>query len=151
MSTSFNSGPRSPATSSRLQLGGVGGLSRAIRSSSSKKPPEPLRRAIADCLSSSLLSVQVSSSALVSEASRTLRVCMVVDFLILVSQIPEIFELLNLGFSSVWVWFGVDLNCESVVDILYIVVCVYGIVILVICRFFFMVIDWGFMLFEMIE
>ncbi|KAJ9539998.1 hypothetical protein OSB04_026504 [Centaurea solstitialis] len=73
MSTSFNSGPRSPATSSRLQLGGVGGISRAIRSSSSKKPPEPLRRAIADCLSSSLLSVQGSSSALVSEASRTLR------------------------------------------------------------------------------
>ncbi|KAD5962008.1 hypothetical protein E3N88_13481 [Mikania micrantha] len=72
MSTSFNSGPRSPATSSRLQLGGVGGLSRAIRSSSSKKPPEPLRRAIADCLSSSLLSAG-SSSAIVSEASRTLR------------------------------------------------------------------------------
>nr|XP_043632397.1 uncharacterized protein LOC122603688 [Erigeron canadensis]XP_043632398.1 uncharacterized protein LOC122603688 [Erigeron canadensis] len=73
MSTSFNSGPRSPATSSRLQLGGVGGLSRAIRSSSSKKPPEPLRRAIADCLSSALLSVHGSSSAVVSEASRTLR------------------------------------------------------------------------------
>lgn len=73
MSTSFNSGPRSPATSSRLQLGGVGGISRAMRSSSSKKPPEPLRRAIADCLSSSLLSVQGSSSAVVSEASRTLR------------------------------------------------------------------------------
>ncbi|KAL8210685.1 hypothetical protein R6Q57_005122 [Mikania cordata] len=72
MSTSFNSGPRSPATSSRLQLGGVGGVSRAIRSSSSKKPPEPLRRAIADCLSSSLLSAG-SSSAIVSEASRTLR------------------------------------------------------------------------------
>lgn len=44
-----------------------------MRSSSSKKPPEPLRRAIADCLSSSLLSVQGSSSAVVSEASRTLR------------------------------------------------------------------------------
>ncbi|KAK1421276.1 hypothetical protein QVD17_23476 [Tagetes erecta] len=73
MSSSFNSGPRSPATSSRLQLGGVGGVSRAIRSSSSKKPPEPLRRAIADCLSSSLLSVHGSSSAVVSEASRTLR------------------------------------------------------------------------------
>ncbi|KAK9071800.1 hypothetical protein SSX86_008229 [Deinandra increscens subsp. villosa] len=73
MSTSFNSGPRSPATSSRLQLGGVGGVSRAIRSSFSKKPPEPLRRAIADCLSSSLLSVHGSSSAVVSEASRTLR------------------------------------------------------------------------------
>ncbi|KAI3705149.1 hypothetical protein L1987_75382 [Smallanthus sonchifolius] len=73
MSTSFNSGPRSPATSSRLQLGGVGGVSRAIRSSSSKKPPEPLRRAISDCLSSSLLSVHGSSSSVVSEASRTLR------------------------------------------------------------------------------
>ncbi|KAJ0790827.1 hypothetical protein HanLR1_Chr00c3391g0878071 [Helianthus annuus] len=74
MSTSFNSNPRSPATSSRLQLGGVGGVSRAIRSSSSKKPPEPLRRAIADCLSSSLISVHGSSSAVISEASRTLRV-----------------------------------------------------------------------------
>ncbi|KAF5799947.1 hypothetical protein HanXRQr2_Chr07g0310341 [Helianthus annuus] len=73
MSTSFNSNPRSPATSSRLQLGGVGGVSRAIRSSSSKKPPEPLRRAIADCLSSSLISVHGSSSAVISEASRTLR------------------------------------------------------------------------------
>ncbi|XP_076911738.1 uncharacterized protein LOC143569799 [Bidens hawaiensis] len=71
MSSSFNSGPRSPATSSRLQLGGVGGVSRAMRSSFSKKPPEPLRRAITDCLSSSLLSVHASSSF---EASRTLRV-----------------------------------------------------------------------------
>ncbi|XP_071705820.1 uncharacterized protein [Rutidosis leptorrhynchoides] len=73
MSTSFNSGPRSPATSSRLQLGGVGGISRAIRSSSSRKPPEPLRRAIADCLSSSLISVHGSSSAVITDASRTLR------------------------------------------------------------------------------
>ncbi|GKU91905.1 hypothetical protein SLEP1_g5713 [Rubroshorea leprosula] len=63
--------------SSRLQVVGSG-LSR-LRSSSVKKPPEPLRRAVADCLSSASASGPSSfhhgsSSTLLSEASRTLRV-----------------------------------------------------------------------------
>ncbi|GLT31371.1 hypothetical protein SLA2020_061130 [Shorea laevis] len=62
--------------SSRLQVVGSG-LSR-LRSSSVKKPPEPLRRAVADCLSSASASGPSSfhhgsSSTLLSEASRTLR------------------------------------------------------------------------------
>lgn len=70
MSTSF-SPSRSPG-STRLQLGAVSRL----RSSSLKKPPEPLRRAVADCLSSSsssTSSLHGSPSPVVSEASRTLR------------------------------------------------------------------------------
>ncbi|KNA10940.1 hypothetical protein SOVF_139590 [Spinacia oleracea] len=95
MSSSYNSPSRSPgrgtaastmttaaATAARLQLGAVSRL----RSSSLKKPPEPLRRAVADSLSSSSSSSSFSSiSALsshhpssspsihASEASRTLR------------------------------------------------------------------------------
>ncbi|XP_057788947.1 uncharacterized protein LOC131005863 isoform X1 [Salvia miltiorrhiza] len=61
MSTSF-SPSRAPAIS-RMQLGAAS-MSR-LRSSSIKKPPEPLRRAVADCLSAAAPS-QV-------EASRTLR------------------------------------------------------------------------------
>ncbi|KAL8518280.1 hypothetical protein ACS0TY_009587 [Phlomoides rotata] len=61
MSTSY-SPSRAPAIA-RMQLGGAS-VSR-LRSSSSKKPPEPLRRAVADCLSAAAPS-QV-------EASRTLR------------------------------------------------------------------------------
>ncbi|KAL3521065.1 hypothetical protein ACH5RR_019214 [Cinchona calisaya] len=71
MTTSFNSPSRSPA-SGRIQLGGGGSASR-LRSSSLKKPPEPLRRAVADCLSSSAPSNHGSASATASEASRTLR------------------------------------------------------------------------------
>ncbi|CAK9176484.1 unnamed protein product [Ilex paraguariensis] len=71
MSTSY-SPSRSPA-SSRFLLGGVGAASR-LRSSSLKKQPEPLRRAVADCLSSSTTSQHSTSSALASEPSRTLRV-----------------------------------------------------------------------------
>ncbi|CAK9156092.1 unnamed protein product, partial [Ilex paraguariensis] len=70
MSTSY-SPSRSPA-SSRFLLGGVGAASR-LRSSSLKKQPEPLRRAVADCLSSSTTSQHSTSSALASEPSRTLR------------------------------------------------------------------------------
>ncbi|XP_074280627.1 uncharacterized protein LOC141605646 isoform X2 [Silene latifolia] len=90
MSSSYNSPSRSPgrgsttaaAAAARLQLGAVSRL----RSSSLKKPPEPLRRAVADSLSSSASSSTFSSiSALsshhlasspsvhASEASRTLR------------------------------------------------------------------------------
>ncbi|KAM6598914.1 hypothetical protein CsatA_018523 [Cannabis sativa] len=64
--------------SSRFQLGGLGGVSR-LRSSSHKKPPEPLRRAVADCLSSSSSSASsshhgtTSFTVLLTEASRTLR------------------------------------------------------------------------------
>ncbi|KAI3470701.1 hypothetical protein Pfo_027364 [Paulownia fortunei] len=61
MSTSY-SPSRSPAIS-RMQLGGA--TASRLRSSSLKKPPEPLRRAVADCLSAAAPS-QV-------EASRTLR------------------------------------------------------------------------------
>lgn len=69
--TSFNnnSPSRSPNVGPRLQLG-VGGASR-LRSSSLKKPPEPLRRAVADCLSPS--SHHGSPAAVASDASRTLR------------------------------------------------------------------------------
>ncbi|OMO96931.1 hypothetical protein COLO4_14967 [Corchorus olitorius] len=85
MTTTFSPG-RSPG-SSRLQLGAASGVSR-LRSSSLKKPPEPLRRAVADCLSSSSSSSSsapaavtggVSSyhhgspSLVLSEAFRTLR------------------------------------------------------------------------------
>ncbi|CAG7890412.1 unnamed protein product [Brassica rapa] len=53
MSSSFTPGQNhSPGSSRLLQLGVAGSASR-LRSSSSKKPPEPLRRAVADCLSSS--------------------------------------------------------------------------------------------------
>ncbi|KAF8081557.1 hypothetical protein N665_0879s0013 [Sinapis alba] len=53
MSSSFTPGQnQSPGSSRLLQLGVAGSASR-LRSSSSKKPPEPLRRAVADCLSSS--------------------------------------------------------------------------------------------------
>ncbi|CAN4097716.1 unnamed protein product [Withania somnifera] len=69
MSTIY-SPSRSPANS-RLPLGG-GGASR-LRSSSLKKPPEPLRRAVADCLSSSPAH-HGTPSPTASEASRTLRV-----------------------------------------------------------------------------
>ncbi|KAL9226090.1 hypothetical protein vseg_001940 [Gypsophila vaccaria] len=91
MSSSYNSPSRSPGrgpttaaavAAARLQLGAVSRL----RSSSLKKPPEPLRRAVADSLSSSASSSTFSSiSALsshhlasspsvhASEASRTLR------------------------------------------------------------------------------
>nr|XP_048326406.1 uncharacterized protein LOC107413517 isoform X3 [Ziziphus jujuba var. spinosa] len=76
MSSSFSPswGP-STGGSSRFQLGGVGGVSR-LRSSSLKKPPEPLRRAVADCLSSSAANSHhgnPSSAVLLTEASRTLR------------------------------------------------------------------------------
>ncbi|KAG5533433.1 hypothetical protein RHGRI_027561 [Rhododendron griersonianum] len=71
MSTSnySNSPSRSPIVCPRLQLG-AGGASR-LRSSSLKKPPEPLRRAVADCLSPS--SHHGSPAAVASDASRTLR------------------------------------------------------------------------------
>ncbi|XP_038679261.1 uncharacterized protein LOC119980576 isoform X2 [Tripterygium wilfordii] len=77
MSSVFTSSRSSPGTgSSRLQLlGGAGGFSR-LRSSSLKKPPEPLRRAVADCLSSSAFTTashQGSPSMVLSDASRTLR------------------------------------------------------------------------------
>ncbi|OMO58919.1 hypothetical protein CCACVL1_25254 [Corchorus capsularis] len=85
MTTTFSPG-RSPG-SSRLQLGAASGVSR-LRSSSLKKPPEPLRRAVADCLSSSSSSSSSSPAAVtggvssyhhgspslvLSEAFRTLR------------------------------------------------------------------------------
>ncbi|XP_022745376.1 uncharacterized protein LOC111295869 isoform X2 [Durio zibethinus] len=85
MTATFSPG-RSPG-SSRIQLGAASGVSR-LRSSSLKKPPEPLRRAVADCLSSSsssssssplLVAGGVSSyhhgslSLVLTEASRTLR------------------------------------------------------------------------------
>lgn len=79
MATTFSPG-RSPG-GSRLQLGTGSGLSR-LRSSSLKKPPEPLRRAVADCLSSSspaavtggVSSHHQGGPLVLTEASRTLRV-----------------------------------------------------------------------------
>ncbi|XP_038689974.1 uncharacterized protein LOC119988842 isoform X2 [Tripterygium wilfordii] len=75
MSSVFSPSRSSPV-SSRLQLlGGAGGVSR-LRSSSFKKPPEPLRRAVADCLSSAAVTAashQGSPSMVLSDAFRTLR------------------------------------------------------------------------------
>ncbi|GAV76082.1 hypothetical protein CFOL_v3_19557 [Cephalotus follicularis] len=74
MTSTYNSPCRSPG-SSRIQHH-IGAVSR-LRSSSLKKPPEPLRRAIADCLSSASAAASshhvLGPSTLVSEASRTLR------------------------------------------------------------------------------
>ncbi|KAF9592118.1 hypothetical protein IFM89_011956 [Coptis chinensis] len=87
MSRSFHSPTGgSPCGSSRLQQFG-GGVSQRLRSSSLKKPPEPLRRAVADCLSSSSTFSSPSSSlssssssflpnnpsTVASEAAKTLR------------------------------------------------------------------------------
>ncbi|KAL2558014.1 hypothetical protein Fot_02753 [Forsythia ovata] len=66
MATNY-SPSRSPG-GSRMQLGG-GSVSR-LRSSSLRKPPEPLRRAVADCLSAAAPSNQATLS---TEASRILR------------------------------------------------------------------------------
>ncbi|XP_052484270.1 LEAF RUST 10 DISEASE-RESISTANCE LOCUS RECEPTOR-LIKE PROTEIN KINASE-like 2.7 [Gossypium raimondii] len=63
-----------------LQLGAGSGVSR-LRSSSLKKPPEPLHRAVADCLSSSSFAAVVGGVSshhqggplVLTEASRTLR------------------------------------------------------------------------------
>ncbi|KAJ0046177.1 hypothetical protein Pint_06252 [Pistacia integerrima] len=80
MSSNYSPG-RSPGSNRLQQLGfggGFGGVSR-LRSSSMKKPPEPLRRAVADCLSSSSTAAAPtllhpgSPSGVVFEASRTLR------------------------------------------------------------------------------
>ncbi|KAK8356987.1 hypothetical protein V6Z12_A05G390800 [Gossypium hirsutum] len=78
MATTFSPG-WSPG-GSRLQLGAGSGVSR-LRSSSLKKPPEPLRRAVADCLSSSspaavaggVSSHHQGGPLVLTEASRTLR------------------------------------------------------------------------------
>ncbi|XP_057753678.1 uncharacterized protein LOC130973250 [Arachis stenosperma] len=56
------------ASSFSPQLSGVGSISR-LRSSSIRKLPEPLRRAVADCLSSST----ATTSSAANEPSRTLR------------------------------------------------------------------------------
>ncbi|CAH9121339.1 unnamed protein product [Cuscuta epithymum] len=67
-STSRNPG------SSKFQFGGGSvSLASRLRSSSLKKPPEPLRRAVADCLSASASAHHGTSSAASSESSRTLR------------------------------------------------------------------------------
>ncbi|KAE8718005.1 methylglutaconyl-CoA hydratase [Hibiscus syriacus] len=83
MTTMFSPGRSSG--SSRFQLGTASGVSR-LRSPSLKKPPEPLRRAVADCLSSSssssssqaagaggVGSYHHGSPLVLTEASRTLR------------------------------------------------------------------------------
>uniref|UniRef100_A0A6M2ENW6 Uncharacterized protein n=1 Tax=Populus davidiana TaxID=266767 RepID=A0A6M2ENW6_9ROSI len=73
MSSTFSPSRNSPG-SSRLQLQ-LGVVSR-LRSSSLKKPPEPLRRAVADCLSSSSVAATSQhgiSSATLTDAPRTLR------------------------------------------------------------------------------
>ncbi|PPD78623.1 hypothetical protein GOBAR_DD24451 [Gossypium barbadense] len=80
-SDGYNFQSRSEPGGSRLQLGAGSGVSR-LRSSSLKKPPEPLRRAVADCLLSSSLAAMdggVSSHhqggpLVLIEDSRTLRV-----------------------------------------------------------------------------
>lgn len=69
---------RSTHGSSKLQFGVLSSVSLGIarlRSSSKKKIPEPLRRAITDCLSDANHSGASASSTVFFEASRTLRVC----------------------------------------------------------------------------
>jgi len=70
MSSTFSSSRNSPG-SARLQL-----QFGAVRSSSLKKPPEPLRRAVADCLSSAAVATSHHgiSPATSTDASRTLLV-----------------------------------------------------------------------------
>ncbi|CAN1339022.1 hypothetical protein LINPERPRIM_LOCUS38300 [Linum perenne] len=77
MSSSAFSPSRSSPVNSRLQREQHFVLigSNRLRSSSLRKPPEPLRRAIADCLSSGAVTVlhHGSPSLALNEASRTLR------------------------------------------------------------------------------
>uniref|UniRef100_A0A1D1YJE2 SANT domain-containing protein 2 n=1 Tax=Anthurium amnicola TaxID=1678845 RepID=A0A1D1YJE2_9ARAE len=70
---SYSPSRGSPARS-RLYVG-VGPPQRLQQRSlsSAKKPPEPLRRAVADCLSSPALNVHGNPSSLTSEAARILR------------------------------------------------------------------------------
>ncbi|KAH1063964.1 hypothetical protein J1N35_028951 [Gossypium stocksii] len=99
---------RSPG-SSRLQLGTASGVSR-LRSPSLKKPPEPLRRAVADCLSSSssssfspaagaggLSSYHHGSQLVLNEASRTLWLIKKVRCLFLLYKFDEFCLLLLLS------------------------------------------------------
>ncbi|KAJ4979136.1 hypothetical protein NE237_009916 [Protea cynaroides] len=67
MATNFS--PSRGPGSARFQLAGA---PQRLRSSSLKKPPEPLRRAVADCLSSSS-SNHVNLTPVASEAGKTLR------------------------------------------------------------------------------
>lgn len=85
MSTSYNNPTRSPA-SSRFQLAGTSVNVSRLRSSSHKRLPEPLRRAVADCLSTSAPLLQGSPS---SEASRILR-----DYLASISTIDLAYNVL---------------------------------------------------------
>ncbi|XP_043701219.1 uncharacterized protein LOC122651756 isoform X2 [Telopea speciosissima] len=69
MSTSFSPSRSPGGGSARFQFGGA---SQRLKSLSLKKPPEPLRRAVADCLSPSS-SHHGNLSPVASEAARTLR------------------------------------------------------------------------------
>ena len=68
----LNYSPSRSPSSSRLY--GPTASQRQRSLPSAKKPPEPLRRAVADSLSASSSNLQASSSAPSTEASRTLRV-----------------------------------------------------------------------------
>ncbi|KAL5716641.1 hypothetical protein ACHQM5_009777 [Ranunculus cassubicifolius] len=70
MSRSFSHSSSTSPGSGRLQQQ----VSQRLRSSSFKKPPEPLRRAVADCLSTSSSSLHgVNPSTIANDAARTLR------------------------------------------------------------------------------
>ncbi|KAF5196349.1 Integrin alpha-3 [Thalictrum thalictroides] len=74
MSSSFSPSSSSPGSSRLQQQQQFGGVSQRLRSSSLRKPPEPLRRAVADCLaSSSSSSLHGNPSTVASEAAKTLR------------------------------------------------------------------------------
>ncbi|KAG9160798.1 hypothetical protein Leryth_008636 [Lithospermum erythrorhizon] len=81
---------------SRRQLGGVGAASR-LRSSSLKKPPEPLRRAVADCLSSSALPHHGTGSAAgATEASRTLRDSITIARNLTVDDVESVLKIMSI-------------------------------------------------------
>ncbi|KAK8949833.1 hypothetical protein KSP40_PGU006474 [Platanthera guangdongensis] len=61
---------RSPGN---MRLFGFSSQKQHKSSPASKKPPEPLRRAVADCLSSTALNVHGNPTSMPSEAARTLR------------------------------------------------------------------------------
>lgn len=103
MSSSFTPGQNhSPGSSRLLQLGVAGSASR-LRSSSSKKPPEPLRRAVADCLSSSHPPATSHHGAIPSIApSEALRNLRVWNWLLSLSLSLSSLELIDPVWDVLW-------------------------------------------------
>ncbi|KAG4156621.1 hypothetical protein ERO13_D02G008125v2, partial [Gossypium hirsutum] len=100
-----------------LQLGAGSGVSR-LRSSSLKKPPEPLHRAVADCLSSSSFAAVVGGVSshhqggplVLTEASRTLRACTLYKKYVLYMKLL-VFKLLFCLFLGFLFHYPVPISC----------------------------------------